>query len=137
MANAAMKCNGRNAVYDNGTWVGQMKYVIVIIQSHRLENVREALVDVGVEALLVVEARRYGAQEEHIEFYRGAEYDVGFMPRTKIEFAVASDLADKATAALRDAAHTGEVGDGRIFVLDVDHSIQIRSGKVDKEVAAL
>ena len=114
-----------------------MKYVIAIIQSHKLEDVRTALAEQGVDALIVVEARRYGAHEEHREFYRGAEYDVGFMPKTKIEFAVSSDLADEAVQTLRDAAVTGEVGDGRIFVMNLDHSIQIRSGKVDMEVSAL
>ena len=114
-----------------------MKYVIAIIQSHQLENVREALAEHGIESLIVVEARRYGAHEEHREFYRGAEYDVGFMPKTKIEFAVSSDLADEAVQTLRDAAVTGEVGVGRIFVMSLDHSVQIRSGKVDMEVSAL
>ncbi len=114
-----------------------MKYVIAIIQSHQLENVREALAEHGIESLIVVEARRYGAHEEHREYYRGAEYDVGFMPKTKIEFAVSSDLTHEAVQTLRDAAFTGEVGDGRIFVLNLDHSIQIRSGKVDMEVSAL
>ena len=114
-----------------------MKYVIAIIQSYKLEDVRIALAEHGVDSLIVVEARRYGAHEEHREFYRGAEYDVGFMPKTKIEFAVSSDLADEAVQTLRDAAVTGEVGDGRIFVMNLDHSIQIRSGKVDMEVSAL
>ena len=114
-----------------------MKYVIAIIQSHQLENVREALAEHGIDSLIVVEVRRYGAHEEHREFYRGAEYDVGFMPKTKIEFAVSSDLTHEAVQTLRDAAFTGEMGDGRIFVLNLDHSVQIRSGKVDMEVSAL
>ncbi len=100
-----------------------MKYVIAIVQSHRLETIREALAVHGVESLIVVEARRYGAHEEHREFYRGAEYDVGFMPKTKtktkIEFAVSSELADEAVQTLREAAFTGEIGDGRIFVLSI------------------
>ncbi len=114
-----------------------MKYVIAIIQSHQLEKVREALAEHGIDSLIVVEVRRYGAHEEHREFYRGAEYDVGFMPKTKIEFAVSSDLTHEAVQTLRDAAFTGEMGDGRIFVLNLDHSVQIRSGKVDMEVSAL
>ncbi len=114
-----------------------MKYVIAIIQSYKLEDVRSALAEHGVESLIVVEARRYGVHEEHREFYRGAEYDVGFKPKTKIEFAVSNELADDAVSTLRDAALTGKAGDGRIFVLSLDHSVQIRSGKVDKEVSAL
>jgi nitrogen regulatory protein PII len=114
-----------------------MKYVIAIIQSHKLEDVRTALTKHGIDALLVVEAQRYGSHEEHREYYRGAEYDVGFMPKIKIEFAVSSDLADEAITTLRDAAVTGEMGDGRIFVMPLDHSVQIRSGKIDTEIAAL
>ena len=114
-----------------------MKYIIAIIQSHKLEDVRGALASHGVDALLVMEARRYGAHEEHREFYRGAEYDVGFMPKSKIEFAVSSELADEVVNALRDAASTGEIGDGRVFVLNLDHSVQIRSGKIDTEVSSL
>ena len=85
----------------------EMKYVIAIIQSHKLEEVRAALTVHGINALLVVEAQRYGSHEEHREYYRGAEYDVGFMPKTKIEFAVSSELADKAVTALRAAAIIG------------------------------
>ncbi len=114
-----------------------MKYVVAIIQSHRLEHVRASLARIGVDSLLVVEARRYGNHEEHREYYRGAEYDVGFMPKTKVEFAVSTDLLDDVVTALQEAATTGEVGDGRIFVLDIFRSIQIRSGKVDAEHAAL
>ncbi len=114
-----------------------MKYVIAIIQSHKLEDVRIALAEHGVDALIVVEARRYGTHEEHREFYRGAQYDVGFMPKTKIEFAVSSDLVEEAVSVLRDAAATGESGDGRIFVLSVDQCVQIRSGKVYAGVSAL
>ena len=137
MASADTRCNARSDSQATRNIGKQMKYVIAIIQSHKLEDVRAALSEHGVESLIVVETRRYGTHEEHLEFYRGAEYDVGFMPKTKIEFAVSSELADQAVSTLRDAAFTGEVGDGRIFVLSLDHSVQIRSGKVDGEVASL
>ncbi len=114
-----------------------MKYVSAIIQSHRLEPVREALSEVGIDALIVTEVKRYGPHEEHREFYRGADFEVGFVPKTKVDFAVASEHWEIAVKKLRDAAFTGELGDGRIFVHDLSHSIQIRSGKVDSEMEVL
>ncbi len=114
-----------------------MKLVNAVIQSHRLEDVRDALAEVGVEAMTVFEVKRFGLQEEHTEFYRAAEYSIGFLPKTKLEFAVSDELADKAVDVLRNAATTGEVGDGRIFVSELTHAIQIRSGRIDAGVKAL
>ena len=114
-----------------------MKYVIAIIQPHKLEDVRDALIELDIEALTVTEVRRFGSSEEHMEFYRAAEYKVGFLPKTKIEFAVSAELADRAVEVLRDAATTGSVGDGRIYMLELAKTVQIRTGKVDAEVAAL
>ncbi len=114
-----------------------MKLVNAVIQSHRLEDVRDALAEVGVEAMTVFEVKRFGLQETHTEYYRAAEYSIGFLPKTKLEFAVSDELADKAVDVLRNAATTGEVGDGRIFVSELTHAIQIRSGKSDAGVAAL
>jgi len=114
-----------------------MKYVVAIIQSHKLEDVRDALFAMGIDALTVQEVRRYGTHEEHKEIYRADEYDVGFMPRIKIEFAVSDRHADEAVAAIRNAAVTGEIGDGRIYMLELARTVQIRSGKVDADVAAL
>ena len=114
-----------------------MKFVIAVIQSHRLEPVRIALADIGVEAITVSEVKRFGLQETHKEFYRGTEYAVGYLTKTRIEFAVSDELARRAVDALREAAVTGEVGDGRIYVSELSHVIQIRSGKVDASVDAL
>ncbi|HWA44711.1 MAG TPA: P-II family nitrogen regulator [Hypericibacter adhaerens] len=114
-----------------------MKYVIAVIQSHRLENVRDALVGLGIGAFTAYEVRRFGDSEEHTEFYRAAEFSVGFLPKTKIEFAVSDELADRAVKALRDAATTGSVGDGRIYVLELARTVQIKSGRIDADVAAL
>ena len=114
-----------------------MKLVNAVIQSHRLENVRDALAVIGVEAMTVFEVKRFGLQEEHTEFYRAAEFSVGFLPKTKLEFAVSDELVDKAVETLRNAALTGEVGDGRIFVSELSHVVQIRSGKIDAGVDAL
>ena len=114
-----------------------MKLVNAVIQSHRLEDVRDALAAVGVEAITVYEVKRFGLQEQHTEFYRAAEYSVGFLPKTKLEFAVSDELADRAVEALRDAATTGEIGDGRIFVSELAQVVQIRSGKVNAAADAL
>ncbi len=114
-----------------------MKYVVAVIQTHMLEDVRDALIELGIDSLMVAEVRRYGSQEEHTEIYRGDEYSIGFMPKTKIEFAVSDDRADQVVARIRDAAVTGEIGDGRIYVLDLSHTVQIRSGKIDADVPAL
>lgn len=114
-----------------------MKYVIALIQTHKFEDVRDALLELGIDALTVIEVRRFGRHEEHREIYRAAEYDVGFMPKTKIEFAVSNELVDRAVDKLRDAAAEGDILDGRIFVLELSRTVKIRSGKVDAEVDAL
>ena len=114
-----------------------MRYVIAIVQSHTLEDIRDALVALDVTAFTASEVRRFGGAEEHTEFYRAAEFNVGFLPKTKIEFAVSDALADRAIKALREAATTGSVGDGRIYVLELAQTVQIKSGKVDADVAAL
>ncbi len=114
-----------------------MKLVNAVIQSHKLEEVRDALAALGVEAMTVYEVKRFGLHETHKEFYRAADYNVGFLPKTKVEFAVSNELVDQAVDTLRNAAMTGEVGDGRIFVSELTHVIQIRSGKVDAAADAL
>jgi nitrogen regulatory protein P-II 2 len=114
-----------------------MKYVVAVIQSHELEDVRDARLGLGIDALTVVEVRRYGSHEEHREIYRADEYQVGFLPRTKIEFAVSDEHVQRAMGAIREAALTGEIGDGRIYVLELAHAVQTRSGKIDADVAAL
>ena len=114
-----------------------MKLINAVIHSHVFENVRDALAGIGVEAITVFEVKRFGLQEEHTEYYRAAEYDIGFLPKTKLEFAVSNELADKAVDVLRNAATTGEIGDGRIFVSDLTHIVQIKSGKIDASVDTL
>jgi nitrogen regulatory protein PII len=114
-----------------------MKYVIAIIQPHKLEEVRDALVALGIPAVSAAEVKRFGSSEEHVEFYRSEEYKVGFLPKMRVEFAVSDELADRAVRALRDAATTGSIGDGRIYVLELAQTVQIRTGKVDADVLAL
>jgi nitrogen regulatory protein P-II 2 len=108
-----------------------MKIVMAIIKPFKLDEVRDALTSIGVQGLTVTEVKGYGRQKGHTEIYRGAEYAVSFLPKIKIEVAVASDQADKVIAAITGAAKTGQIGDGKIFVLDLEHAIRIRTGETD------
>jgi nitrogen regulatory protein P-II 2 len=109
-----------------------MKLVTAIIKPFKLEEVRDALTRVGIHGLTVTEARGYGRQKGHTEIYRGAEYTVNFLPKLKIEVAVASDHVDQVIAAIIDAAKSGEIGDGKIFVMSLDHAVRIRTGETDE-----
>jgi nitrogen regulatory protein P-II 2 len=109
-----------------------MKLVTAIIKPFKLEDVRTALTDAGVLGLTVTEAKGFGRQKGHTEIYRGAEYAVNFVPKLKIEVAVPSDRADAVVAAIVTAARTGEIGDGKIFVMPLDHSVRIRTGETDE-----
>jgi nitrogen regulatory protein P-II 2 len=114
-----------------------MKYVIAIIQPHKLEDVRDALVALDITAFTVAEVRRFGSSEEHVEIFRSVDQKVGFMAKLKLEFAVADEILDRAIDALRDAATTGTIGDGRIYVLELARTVQIKSGRIDAHVPAL
>ena len=106
-----------------------MKLVMAIIKPFKLDEIRDALTGVGVHGLTVTEAKGYGRQKGHTEIYRGTEYTVNLLPKLKIEVAVAADQVEKVTAAIIGAAKTGEIGDGKIFVLDVQEAIRIRTGE--------
>jgi nitrogen regulatory protein P-II 2 len=108
-----------------------MKFIIAIIQPHRLDNVREALLATGVNGLTVTEVRGYGRQKGQKEIYRGAEYTIAFVPKMKIEVAVASERAEETINAIQNAARTGKVGDGKIFVLDLLQALRVRTGETD------
>jgi nitrogen regulatory protein P-II 2 len=108
-----------------------MKFIIAIIQPHRLDNVREALLATGVNGLTVTEVRGYGRQKGQKEIYRGAEYTIAFVPKLKIEVAVASERAEETINAIQNAARTGKVGDGKIFVLDLLQALRVRTGETD------
>jgi len=110
-----------------------MKLVIAIIKPFKLDDVRNALGQVGVAGLTVTEVKGYGRQRGHTEIYRGAEYAVNFLPKLKIEVAVASDRADKVVETITTTAKTGQIGDGKIFVVDVDHVVRIRTGETDAD----
>ncbi|MCG2633121.1 MULTISPECIES: P-II family nitrogen regulator [Bradyrhizobium] len=108
-----------------------MKMVMAIIKPFKLEDVRDALTDIGVHGLTVTEVKGYGRQKGHTEIYRGAEYAVNFLPKIKIEVAVASDQVDKTIEAITSAAKTGQIGDGKIFVINLVHAVRIRTGETD------
>lgn len=110
-----------------------MKMVVAVIKPFKLEDVRKVLDDIGVEGLTVTEVKGYGRQKGHTEIYRGAEYEVNFVPKLKIEIAVASESADKVVEAIQAIAQTGQIGDGKIFVMPVEQAIRIRTGETDSE----
>ena len=106
-----------------------MKLVIAIIKPFKLEEVRDALNLIGVHGMTVTEVKGFGRQKGHTEIYRGAEYAVNFLPKLKVEVAIADDLEEKAVAAIGGAAKTGQIGDGKIFVYDLDQTVRIRTGE--------
>jgi nitrogen regulatory protein P-II 2 len=110
-----------------------MKIVTAIIKPFKLDEVRDALTTVGVHGLTVTEVKGYGRQKGHTEIYRGAEYTVNFLPKIKIEVAVAADLVAKAIEAISGAARTGQIGDGKIFVSPLEQAIRIRTGERDSD----
>ena len=110
-----------------------MKLVIAIIKPFKLEEVRDALTAIGVQGMTVAEVKGYGRQKGHTEIYRGAEYAVNFLPKLRIEIAVDSDRADKVVEAIIAAAKTGQIGDGKIFVMPIEHAVRIRTGEVDTD----
>ena len=108
-----------------------MKFIVAIVQPHRLDAVRAALQELGIEGMTVTEVRGYGRQRGHKEVYRGAEYAISFVPKLKIEIAVASERAEDVISAVQTAARTGKVGDGKIFVLDLESALRVRTGERD------
>ena len=110
-----------------------MKFVIAIIKPFKLDPVRDALTAIGVEGMTVTEVKGFGRQKGHAEIYRGAEYQVDFLPKTKIELAVDDTMVDGVTDCIVNTARTGKIGDGKIFVLDLGSAVRIRTGETDIE----
>ena len=110
-----------------------MKFVIAIIKPFKLDPVRDALTALGVKGMTVTEVKGFGRQKGHAEIYRGAEYQVDFLPKTKIELAVDDSLVDRITECIVNTAKTGKIGDGKIFVLDLGNATRIRTGETDVE----
>ena len=109
-----------------------MKQITAIVKPFKLEEVREALAECGVTGLTVTEVKGFGRQKGHTELYRGAEYVVDFLPKVKIEAAVSDDLVERVIEAVEGAARTGKIGDGKIFVYDLEHVVRIRTGELDE-----
>ncbi|HUR42254.1 MAG TPA: P-II family nitrogen regulator [Verrucomicrobiae bacterium] len=110
-----------------------MKLISAIIKPFKLDEVREALSEVGVSGITVTEVKGFGRQKGHTELYRGAEYVVDFLPKVKIEVAVDDGLLERALEAITKAAHTGKIGDGKVFVFSLEQAVRIRTGEIGKE----
>jgi len=110
-----------------------MKLIMAIIKPFKLDDVREALTPLGVQGLTAIEVKGFGRQKGQTEIYRGAEYHVSFLPKVKIEVAVPDGIADQVVEAITTAARTGKIGDGKIFVLDLERALRIRTGETDDE----
>lgn len=110
-----------------------MKLIIATVKPFKLEEVREALTEAGVGGMMVTEIKGFGAQSGHTEIYRGAEYAVNFVPKIKIEAVVADGMVDTVTDTIRKTAQTGKIGDGKIFVLDVEQAVRVRTGETNED----
>ena len=110
-----------------------MKKIEAIIKPFKMDDVREALADVGITGMTVTEVKGFGRQKGHTELYRGAEYQVDFLPKVKLEIVVASEEAERAIEAIMETAQTGKIGDGKIFVYDVERVIRIRTGEENED----
>ena len=109
-----------------------MKKIEAVIKPFKLDEVKEALHDIGVSCITVIEARGFGRQKGHTELYRGAEYVVDFLPKVKLEIVLDDELAERAVEAIAAAAHTGRIGDGKVFVFPVESALRIRTGERDE-----
>jgi nitrogen regulatory protein P-II 2 len=110
-----------------------VKLVNAIIKPFKLDDVREGISDIGIEGLTVSEVKGFGRQKGHTELYRGAEYQVDFLPKVKLEIAVNDEQVERLIEAITKAAYTGKIGDGKIFVYDLEHAVRIRTGEQDSE----
>jgi nitrogen regulatory protein PII len=110
-----------------------MKFIIAVIKPFKLGEVREALTEIGVQGLMVTEIKGYGRQSGHTEIYRGAEYEVNFVPKIKLEMAVSDEHTDKVVEQLSLVANTSKIGDGKIFVLPLEHALRVRTGETGND----
>ncbi len=108
-----------------------MKLIVAIIKPFKLDEVREALSEIGIQGMTVTEVKGFGRQKGHTELYRGAEYTVDFLPKLRLELALSDELLEQAIEALCTAAHTGKIGDGKIFVMPLEQAVRIRTGEQD------
>lgn len=117
-----------------GKWKGKtVKLIIAALKPFKLDEVREALTTIGVRGMMVTEIKGFGSQSGHTEIYRGAEYAVNFVPKVRLEIVVPDGLADQVVQTIRTTAKTDKIGDGKIFVLDVEHAVRVRTGETDDD----
>lgn len=122
--------SGKTTIFS--TWGDRMKLVTVVIKPFKLEDVREALSSIGIQGLTVTAVKGFGRQKGHAELYRGAEYSVNFLPKVKIDIAITDDQLDEVVDVISKAAYTGKIGDGKIFVAELQRVIRIRTGENDE-----
>jgi nitrogen regulatory protein P-II 2 len=127
---ASARCALASGTIEGG---GSMKLIIAIIKPFKLDEVRQALTGLGVSGMTVTEVKGYGRQKGHTEIYRGAEYTVNFLPKLRVEVAVSTEQVDRAIEAITAGARTGQIGDGKIFVTALDHTVRIRTGETDSD----
>jgi nitrogen regulatory protein P-II 1 len=111
----------------------QMKLITAIIKPYKMDDVRNALSDIGIEGMTLTEVKGFGRQKGHTELYRGAEYSVDFLPKMKVELAVKDELVDRVIETILETAQTGKIGDGKIFVTNIESIVRIRTGELDNE----
>ena len=126
------KCNQRVLPQHNDKGI-KVKLIIATIKPFKLEEVREALTDIGVRGMMVTEIKGFGSQSGHTEIYRGAEYAVNFVPKIKLEIVVSGSMADQVVETITNTARTGKIGDGKIFVLDVAQAVRVRTGESNED----
>ena len=110
-----------------------MKFIIATIKPFKLDEVREAVSKIGVNGMMVSEVKGFGTQLGHTETYRGAEYTVNFVPKIKLEIAVTEEIVDQVVEAISQTAHTGKIGDGKIFIVDLETAVRVRTGEINEE----
>ncbi len=123
----------QNAGLPGGVKGNNVKLIIATIKPFKLEEVREALTDAGVRGMMVTEIKGFGSQSGHTEIYRGAEYAVNFVPKIKLEIVVAASMVDQVIDTIATTAKTGKIGDGKIFVLDVQQAVRVRTGETNED----
>ncbi|MBT8328812.1 MAG: P-II family nitrogen regulator [Desulfofustis sp.] len=110
-----------------------MKKIEAIIKPHKLDDVKDGLTEIGIKGMTITEVKGYGRQKGHTEIYRGAEYQVDFLPKVKIEIVVPADIADQVVDKIRETANTGKIGDGKIFVLPIERIVRVRTGEENRD----
>lgn len=110
-----------------------MKKIEAIIKPHKLDDVKDGLTEIGIKGMTITEVKGYGRQKGHTEIYRGAEYQVDFLPKMKIEIVVPADMADQVVDKIRESANTGKIGDGKIFVIPIERIVRVRTGEENQD----